>query len=77
MSDERTYERSDNDYFRMGAAVAVGELYDSGRLGDQKDTVEMVRDFLGSFGLRSMGDIKSLGMTGPYLDDFRTVFKQD
>ena len=67
-------EFTDNDYFKMGAAVAVGELYDSGRLGDKAEVADEVRAYLGSFGLKSMDDIRALGITGPYINDFTTIY---
>lgn len=68
--------RSDNDLFRMGAAVAVGELYDSGRLGDKDGVAREVKSYLASFGLKSLEDIRALGMTGPYIEDFERLYAQ-
>ncbi len=68
---------SNNDYFRMGAAVAVGELFDGGQLGDKKAVAGETRSFLESFGLKSLQDIKDLGITGPYINDFETLFLDD
>lgn len=65
---------TDNDYFKMGAAVAVGELYDAGRLGDKRQVAEDVRSYLASFGITSIDDISGLGMTGPYVEDFHTLY---
>lgn len=61
---------SENDYFKMGAAVAVGELYSAGDLGDRAQSRDRVRRFLASFGIRSMDDLAALGMCGPYVRDF-------
>ena len=72
--EDRGY--SDSDYFKMGAAVAVGELYDSGRLGDKDEVAGEVRAYLGSFGLKSMDDIRALGITGPYIEDFKAVYSR-
>lgn len=65
---------SHNDYFKMGAAVAVGELFDLGRLGDKDEAASEVRTYLGSFGLETLQDICDLGIKGPYLDDFIKVY---
>ena len=66
--------RSDKDLFKMGAAVAVGELYDSGRLGDRIAVAPEVRAYLASFGLKDLEDIRALGMTGPYIEDFERLY---
>lgn len=67
-------ERSDNDYFRMGAAIAVGELYDmaafKGVLCDEGE----VRSYLGSFGVRGMDDVDALGIKGPYRRGFERLY---
>lgn len=65
---------SSNDYFRMGAAVAVGELYDAGRLGEKTEVAGEVRSFLKSFGINSIEDVHALGVTGPYIEDFRALY---
>ncbi|MBQ3106550.1 MAG: hypothetical protein IJC51_03655 [Eggerthellaceae bacterium] len=57
-------------YFRMGAAVAVGELYGLGRAG----SAEEARGFLASFGVRGMGDVERLGIKGPYIGEFEEIF---
>ena len=66
--------RSDKDLFKMGAAVAIGELYDSGRLGDKIAIASEVIAYLASFGLRDLEDIRALGMTGPYIEDFEKLY---
>ena len=66
--------RTNNDYFRMGAAVAVGELYDAGRLGVKSEVAGEVRAFLRSFGINGIEDVRALGMTGPYIEDFKTLY---
>ena len=66
--------RSDKDLFKMGAAVAVGELYDSGRLGDKVTVATEVIAYLASFGLKDLEDIRALGITGPYIEDFEKLY---
>ena len=66
--------RSDKDLFKMGAAVAVGELYDSGRLGDKIAIASEVIAYLASFGLKDLEDIRALGITGPYIEDFEGLY---
>ncbi len=66
--------RSDKNLFKMGAAVAVGELYDSGRLGDKAVVAPEVRSYLASFGLKDLEGIRALGMTGPYIEDFERLY---
>ena len=73
-SEHWTASPTNNDYFKMGAIVAVGELYDSGRLGNKQTVAEDTRLFLESFGVRSLEDIRNLGVTGPYIEDFQTLF---
>lgn len=68
---------NDNDYFKMGAAVAVGELYDLGRLGRSPEAKRETQSFLASFGICDMDDLDALGMKGPYLNDFRQLFAQE
>lgn len=62
------------EFFRMGAAVAIGELYDEGMLGDKNAVAYDVRDYLESFGIASFDEVCRLGITGPYLEDFRRIF---
>ena len=66
--------RSDKDLFKMGAAVAIGELYDSGRLGDKIAIASEVIAYLASFGLKNLEDIRALGITGPYIEDFEKLY---
>ena len=61
------------EFFRMGAAVAIGELYD-GMLGDKNAVAYDVRDYLESFGIASFDEVCRLGITGPYLEDFKRIF---
>ena len=58
----------------MGAAVAIGELYDEGMLGDKNAVACDVRDYLESFGIASFDEVCRLGITGPYLEDFKRIF---
>ena len=62
------------EFFRMGAAVAIGELYDEGMLGDKNAVAYDVRDYLESFGIASFDEVCRLGITGPYLEDFKRIF---
>lgn len=62
------------EFFRMGAAVAIGELYDEGMLGDKNAVARDVRDYLESFGIASFDEVCKLGITGPYLEDFKRIF---
>ena len=66
---------TDNDLFRMGAAVAVGELFDMGRLGDKASNASQVRSYLASFVIRGIDDIQALGITGPYAGDFLRLYE--
>lgn len=65
------------EFFRMGAAVAIGELYDEGLLGDKNTVARDVRDYLESFGIASFDEVCRLGVTGPYLEDFRRIFAEN
>lgn len=65
---------SDNVYFRMGAAVAVGELYDMAAFGSFLESDRDVRSYLESFGVSGMGDVDELGIKGPYRRDFERIF---
>lgn len=62
------------EFFRMGAAVAIGELYDEGMLGDKNAVAHDVRDYLESFGIANFDEVCRLGITGPYLEDFKRIF---
>ncbi|MBQ9058357.1 MAG: hypothetical protein IJ125_04155 [Atopobiaceae bacterium] len=68
---------SDNDYFRMGAAVAVGELYDMAALGRFLEDNHEVRSYLTSFGVNSLDDVDKLGIRGPYRRDFERIFREE
>ena len=65
------------EFFRMGAAVAIGELYDEGMLGDKNAVAYDVRDYLESFGIASFDEVCKLGITGPYLEDFKRIFAEN
>lgn len=67
-------ERSDNDYFRMGAAIAVGELYDVAAFGSFLTDEQGVRSYLASFGVRGLDDVDALGIRGPYRRDFERLY---
>ncbi len=69
---QKDLERMFEKFFRMGAAVAVGELFGEGML-DAATTFE-VREFLESFGIDGVQAVRSLGVTGPYLEDFACIF---
>lgn len=62
------------EFFRMGAAVAIGELYGEGMLGDKNAVAYDVRDYLESFGIASFDEVCRLGITGPYLEGFKRIF---
>lgn len=65
---------SDNDYFRMGAAIAVGELYDMAAFGRFLEDDKEVKSYLGSFGVCGLEDVDELGIKGPYRRDFERLF---
>lgn len=65
---------SNNDYFRMGAAVAVGELYDMAAFGRFLKSDCEVRAYLESFGVHGMDDVNNLGIRGPYRRSFERLF---
>lgn len=65
--------RDNSQYFKMGAAVAVGELWCEGHLGEGEETASNMRAFLGSFGINSTEDLVGLGMGDTYLSDFREI----
>lgn len=69
---QKDLERMFEKFFRMGAVVAVGELFGEGML-DASSPVE-IREFLESFGVCNVGAVRSLGVTGPYLEDFAYIF---
>ena len=65
---------SDNDYVRMGAAIAVGELYDMAAFGRLIEDEEGVKSYLESFRIRGMDDVDELGIKGPYRRDFERLY---
>ena len=67
-------DRDNNTYFKMGAAVAVSELFGLGRLGSPAKVTGETREFLSSFGIRSMEDVDALGICGPYADDLARIY---
>lgn len=62
------------EFFRMGAVVAIGELFDEGLLGSKNAAAGDVRSYLESFGVASLADVQALGVSGPYLQDFERIF---
>lgn len=67
-------EQKFQDFFRMGAVVAIGELFDEGMLGDKDAVADDVCDYLDSFGVTGLDDIRALGISGPYLEDFERMY---
>ena len=67
-------QRNDNDYFRMGAAIAVGELYDMAAFGRFLEDDKEVKSYLESFGIRGLDDVDELGIKGPYRRDFERLY---
>lgn len=67
-------ESEKDRYFRMGAVVAVGELYAEGALGDGEEVRENLRKFLKSFGVRGADDVLDLISFSGYREDFRSIF---
>lgn len=65
--------RDNSHYFKMGAAVAVGELWCEGHLGEGEEPASNARAFLESFGIKSTEDLEELGMGDFYLGDFRNI----
>ena len=70
----RRGDYSENDYFRMGAAIAVGELYDMALFRNLLADSRAVRSYLESFGVRGMDDVDALGIKGPYRRDFERLY---
>ena len=68
-------KKDSNTYFKMGAAVAVSELFGLGRLGSPAKVAGETREFLGSFGIKSMEDVDELGICGPYVDDLAKIYE--
>ena len=71
---QRRGDYSENDYFRMGAAIAVGELYDMALFRNLLADDQAVRSYLESFGVRGMADVDDLGIKGPYRRDFERLY---
>ena len=67
-------EHSDNDYFRMGAAIAVGELYDMAAFGSFLEDENEVKAYLESFGICGRNVVDELGIKGPYRRDFERLY---
>ena len=65
---------SNNDYFRMGAAIAVGELYDMAAFGSFLEDENEVKSYLESFGICGLNDVDELGIKGPYRRDFERLY---
>ena len=76
MSEKKGFQRqrSDNDYFRMGAAIAVGELYDMAAFGTFLEDDREVKSYLESFGVHGLDDVDTLGIKGPYRRDFERLY---
>ena len=69
---QKDLERMFEKFFRMGAVVALGELFGEGML--DASSVFEIREFLESFGVCNVDAVRSLGVTGPYLEDFTYIF---
>lgn len=67
-------EHTNSDYFKMGAVVAVGELFDQELLGNKDEVAEDVKCFLESFGISGIQDMRNLGMGDHYLRNFANLY---
>ena len=74
MERRRAGRYTDNDYFRMGAAIAVGELYDMAAFGRFLEDDREVKSYLESFGVHGLEDVDALGIKGPYRRDFERLY---
>ena len=74
MERRREGRYTENDYFRMGAAIAVDELYDMAALGRFLEYDREVKSYLESFGIRGLEDVVALGIKGPYRRDFERLY---
>lgn len=74
MEGRRMGRYTDNDYFRMGAAIAVGELYDMAAFGRFLEDDREVKSYLESFGVRGLDDVDALGIKGLYRRDFERLY---
>ena len=62
-------------YFRMGAAVALGEAIRAGVVADTEKMRAVLKEYLESFGIRGMEDIEALGIGNVYRYDFESIFR--
>ena len=46
-------------------------------LGDKNAVAHDVRDYLESFDIASFDEVCGLGITGPYLEDFKRIFAEN
>ena len=71
---ENAHAYSDSELFKMGAAVAIAELFAMGYLGNGNEGATEVQKYLKSFGISRLDDIVTLGIKGPYMDDFQEIY---
>ena len=74
MERRRAGRYTDNDYFCMGAAIAVGELYEMAAFGRVLEEDREGTSYLESFGVRGLEDVDALGIKGPYRRDFERLY---
>ena len=60
-----------------GQRVSRPLSFDEGMLGDKNAVAYDVRDYLESFGIASFDEVCRLGVTGPYLEDFKRIFAEN
>ena len=70
----KAQELGQSRYFRMGAAVALGEMIRGGIVADSREMREQIREYLESFGIRGMDDIEALGIGSVYRYDFEHIY---
>ena len=72
--EKRGIDAEANHYFRMGAAVALGEMIRDGVIPNNSAMRESLKRYLMSFGIKGMDDVEELGIGSVYRYDFEAFF---
>lgn len=66
--------QADNVSFQLGALVAVGDLFESGLLGERGEAAVELCDLMSGFGIADAEDAEKAGLRGEALRSVQDIF---
>lgn len=66
--------QTDNVSFQLGALVAVGDLFESGLLGERGEAAVELCDLMKGFGIANADEARDAGLRGEALKSVQDIF---